>query len=374
MGEVTMPAGPRQVRLLTVAEVKDATDNFSSDRLIGRGVFSKVFLAKPVPTTTGGCEAAAKRIFKDDPGMNYMEGYSPSAGALKEIALLSMCDHPCVQRLYGFCVEPRLCLVYQLARCGSLRDRILSTEHGLSMNPDQGRSAENSRKRLSRLGLPVPTAPLRWWQRARILYDIAAGIEYLHRPLASKPRIIHGDLHLDNVLIDEALNAKIADLGLSSICLPDRPAGPIPLEPVLREAGKTDVADALASGRSSSSSSAAAAGATSTASSSLIVPNATSMFLAEYDSNAVSNMAVNLATWLVSDTASTSKEKGVISAWRNHKGPSLELPSLDHHGEAQWSEQCVDVLRAVALDLGLADITRRLRAVLLSTPSAPSVA
>jgi hypothetical protein len=68
MGEVTMPAGPRQVRLLTVAEVKDATDNFSSDRLIGRGVFSKVFLAKPVPTTTGGCEAAAKRIFKDDPG------------------------------------------------------------------------------------------------------------------------------------------------------------------------------------------------------------------------------------------------------------------------------------------------------------------
>jgi hypothetical protein len=88
----------------------------------------------------------------------------------------------------------------------------------------------------------------------------------------------------------------------------------------------------------------------------------------------VSNMAVNLATWLVSDTASTSKEKGVISAWRNHKGPSLELPSLDHHGEAQWSEQCVDVLRAVALDLGLADITRRLRAVLLSTPSAPSVA
>ncbi|KAN0080223.1 Protein kinase-like domain containing protein [Tylopilus felleus] len=48
-------------------------------------------------------------------------------------------------------------------------------------------------------------------ERLHLLFGIVSGLEYLH-----SNRVLHGDLHSGNVLIDEEHNPRISDFGLSS--------------------------------------------------------------------------------------------------------------------------------------------------------------
>ena len=56
---------------------------------------------------------------------------------------------------------------------------------------------------------------LEWKTRISIINGIAQGILYLHEALLLK--IIHRDLKLRNVLLDDAMNPKISDFGLARI-------------------------------------------------------------------------------------------------------------------------------------------------------------
>ncbi|PSR95909.1 Leucine-rich repeat receptor-like serine/threonine/tyrosine-protein kinase [Actinidia chinensis var. chinensis] len=62
------------------------------------------------------------------------------------------------------------------------------------------------------------TRELDWLARHKIAVGVAAGLEYLH--LSHSPRIIHRDLKPGNVLLDDDMEARIADFGLAK-AIPD---------------------------------------------------------------------------------------------------------------------------------------------------------
>jgi serine/threonine protein kinase len=56
---------------------------------------------------------------------------------------------------------------------------------------------------------------LDWKRRLRVILGAAKGIAYLHE--LAEPPIVHRDIKSSNVLLDERLNAKVADFGLSKL-------------------------------------------------------------------------------------------------------------------------------------------------------------
>ncbi|PWA40279.1 protein kinase, ATP binding site, Serine/threonine-protein kinase Plk3 [Artemisia annua] len=58
---------------------------------------------------------------------------------------------------------------------------------------------------------------LTWPQRLKICLDAAKGISFLHDPNGAHQRVLHCDIKSANILLDNNMNAKVSDFGLSKM-------------------------------------------------------------------------------------------------------------------------------------------------------------
>ncbi|KAF8730934.1 hypothetical protein HU200_016808 [Digitaria exilis] len=161
-------------RVFTFVELKKITSNFSEANDIGNGSYGKVYRG----TLPGGQLVAVKRSQQGS-----MQG---SLEFRTEIELLSRVHHKNVVTLVGFCVDQgEQMLIYEYVPNGTLRDS-LTGKSGVRLD---------------------------WRRRLRVVLGTAKGVAYLHE--YADPPIVHRDIKSSNVLLDDRLNAKVSDFGLS---------------------------------------------------------------------------------------------------------------------------------------------------------------
>ncbi|KAL3627560.1 hypothetical protein CASFOL_028923 [Castilleja foliolosa] len=168
-----------------LSTIKAATANFSDDAKLGKGGFGVVYKGKLL----NGREIAVKRLSQSSEQGN--------KEFKNEVLLLANHQHRNLVRLLGYCIEgnERL-LIYEFVQNSSLDLFIFD---------------------------PTKRASLDWIKRFKIIMGIAKGIHYLHEDSGLK--IIHRDLKPSNVLLDGAMNPKIADFGMARLFVQDETQG-----------------------------------------------------------------------------------------------------------------------------------------------------
>ncbi|PIA54609.1 hypothetical protein AQUCO_00900878v1 [Aquilegia coerulea] len=176
-------SGGKSAKVFTGKEMKKATNHFSKDRLLGAGGYGEVFKGILEDGTLIAVKCAKLGNAK---GTDQI---------LNEVRILCQVNHRCLARLLGCCVElQQPLMVYEYIPNGTL------SEHLHALHPGMRSS-------------------LTWHRRLRIAHQTAEGLAYLHS--SAVPPIYHRDVKSSNILLDEKLNAKVADFGLSRLAETD---------------------------------------------------------------------------------------------------------------------------------------------------------
>ncbi|KAL3522066.1 hypothetical protein ACH5RR_014900 [Cinchona calisaya] len=160
----------------SLSEIQIATNYFSVNNKIGEGGFGPVYKG----TLPNGQDIAVKRLStRSGQGVEEFKN---------EIVVVAKLRHNNLVRLLGFCLHGvEKTLIYEFVPNKSL-DYFLFDKKQL----------------------------LDWSRRYKIIEGIARGLLYLHQD--SPLRVVHRDLKASNILLDESMNAKIADFGMAKIC------------------------------------------------------------------------------------------------------------------------------------------------------------
>ncbi|KAM6469445.1 interleukin-1 receptor-associated kinase 1 isoform 1-T1 [Liasis olivaceus] len=157
-------------------ELRQATDDFSEHLKIGEGGFGCVYQARLRNTVY-----AVKRL-KEEAELDWTVIKN---SFVTEVEKLSRFRHPNIVEFAGYCAEQGcFCLVYVFLPKGSLEDHLRG-----------------------QVG-----ACLSWTQRLHVALGTARAIQFLH---SDSPSLIHGDVKSSNILLDAALNPRLADFGLA---------------------------------------------------------------------------------------------------------------------------------------------------------------
>uniref|UniRef100_A0ACD6AFA3 Uncharacterized protein n=1 Tax=Avena sativa TaxID=4498 RepID=A0ACD6AFA3_AVESA len=164
-----------RVKRYTLKDIKEATNNFNPNNILGQGGFGIVYKG----ILHDGNIAAVKRL---------REFVSAGEGQFHtEVEVISLVVHRNLLSLIGFCSEDneRL-LVYPYMLNGTVASKLQAYV--------SGRPA------------------LDWPRRKKIALGTARGLAYLHEQCDKK--IIHRDIKASNILLDEFFEAIVADFGL----------------------------------------------------------------------------------------------------------------------------------------------------------------
>ncbi|XP_076914277.1 putative receptor-like protein kinase At5g38990 [Bidens hawaiensis] len=187
------PLGPEALcHQFSLSDIKTATNNFSSNLIIGKGSFGNVYRAK---TASGTFVAVKRKDYESKQGRNEFQ---------TELRLLSAFRHAHLISLIGYCDDQdanEVIIVYEHMANGMLADHIYKKTGGLSV--------------------------LSWERRLKICIGVGRGLEYLHTGTGINQIIIHRDIKSSNILLDENLEPRISDFGLCKRCIGMQPDTPI---------------------------------------------------------------------------------------------------------------------------------------------------
>ncbi|KAJ6822162.1 receptor-like cytosolic serine/threonine-protein kinase RBK1 isoform X1 [Iris pallida] len=162
-------------------ELAVATDNFSPDKLIGKGGHAEVYKGCLPDNQLVAVKRLTKKATEDERVGDF----------LSELGIIAHVHHPNAAQLVGFSAEGGLHLVLRYSPNGSLA----SVLHGSN------------------------GAALEWKIRFKIALGVAEGLQYLHE--GCQRRIIHRDIKASNILLTEDYEPQISDFGLAK-WLPDK--------------------------------------------------------------------------------------------------------------------------------------------------------
>ncbi|XP_043813235.1 probable receptor-like serine/threonine-protein kinase At5g57670 isoform X1 [Manihot esculenta] len=163
------------LKCFTYEEIANATNNFHTDNIVGRGGYSEVYRGD----LSDGKRIAVKSLAKDNKDATKEKEF------LTELGIIGHVCHPNTAKLVGCCIENGLYLIFDFSQNGNLASAI----HGKT------------------------SKSLEWAVRFKIILGVARGLHYLHK--CCKHRIIHRDIKASNVLLGPDYEPQITDFGLA---------------------------------------------------------------------------------------------------------------------------------------------------------------